>query len=1128
MSIISQTSSYAKSHDTSMSLSDEMHSTQQINFPLEIQTQLNNFFSLSLNNSISNSNISLNNFVSVQNISLFKEVLITSKDINAKFYSIEALLFLFTNYSNQISSTETLDIYSNLMALIFNIDSSLNNSLNSQINSNQQQKKIIYNLMIKLLCRIVRLNWSQISEMRNIYDTIFSYTNEDFSPSLIIPFDIFTELIYQFQSYDGIKNNPIQINKMQKVISEFKDSTLLQIFNYSMTILFSLFQHKFKTENMEEFMGYINKISKCLNECMDYEDDLNAKEDNYSKFEIKPVFIPNNRKRLKDKKLDIEVLSNLSQNLFDTYSSILKAMTTDNSISNEKILNKSSSSLKLLQKLLVMKVVYLDINKIQLLKIYQDGLGNILFNRKGFIHHSLICEMIYNFKKNYSYPDLLDNTLFFNYIYEFTNETLFEIKNNKKNDLMQGFIYLLRFFGYFSHNIKNYSIKKEKIEETLIKILTDFLDLNYSFFIMDIDDIVSSFGICGEGVFEKIIKLILLKIDESEKNNNFINLCFHIRFGCELLKNNYNILQEEKIVNSIEEKNISNFSFIKIESESKEEILISKFIGLIFSMIKKTVFPIKNPLFNTTLIHFINFFIKHFLNPYLKNNFLSIFNSVNESVKSSNSSNLLCYFIHIIVMLSQSNQDNNKKLIIKSLNLIKSNIIVEESYNINENQFRIYIGKIILKENELIESLQQLFILLLNNSDWLSFKLRKKFLQIFYYLYFKTSLPFTMKIGFINGEILKIKNKEKTYLINIIDSLVSSINEPNNYENMINVLMPSLEDLKNIFLSIDLKNIKDIIYILKLLKNITKNCGNRIQFSPSSMIPFKLFSIYIQIVQYYYKLAGQVKEIKDEEEKYQLQILPISYLIKIFSNFYKNKIIQFSTVLNSDYNLMKVVFNNLSDLIFSISIEDTFAYFNKFKNLFTALKIIYCDFIKEFPNICELSKFKLIVRMLILIYDLNDISEILIDINDIIYIIGKLKLENQPNIQFIFEDIEINNYLKQILSLLFNKIMLDDELIRNNINNLEQISKSIYILSKIYKDYYNNLFDDILKNSNLEDDEKEKTKNAFEDLNNIENHFSNFNELEKSVIDYDFLIFKRKIIEYYNKIKEIILYHVKK
>ena len=106
--------------------------------------------------------------------------------------------------------------------------------------------------------------------------------------------------------------------------------------------------------------------------------------------------------------------------------------------------------------------------------------------------------------------------------------------------------------------------------------------------------------------------------------------------------------------------------------------------------------------------------------------------------------------------------------------------------------------------------------------------------------------------------------------------------------------------------------------------------------------------------------------------------------------------------------------------------------------------------------------------------------------------------------------------------------MLDDELIRNNNNNLEEISKTIYILGKIYKDYYYKLFDNILTNSNLEDDEKEKTKNAFEELNNIENHFSNLNQLENSVIDYDFQIFKKKIIEYYNKIKEIILYHVKK
>ena len=124
MSIISQSSSNEKSNESSMTFSEEIPPIQKINFPSEIQNQLNNFFSISFNNSVLNSNILLNNYVSFENIFLFKGVLITSNDINAKFYAIEALIYLFTNYSNQISSIETLDIYSNLMALIFNSNNS--------------------------------------------------------------------------------------------------------------------------------------------------------------------------------------------------------------------------------------------------------------------------------------------------------------------------------------------------------------------------------------------------------------------------------------------------------------------------------------------------------------------------------------------------------------------------------------------------------------------------------------------------------------------------------------------------------------------------------------------------------------------------------------------------------------------------------------------------------------------------------------------------------------------------------------------------------------------------------------------------------------------------------------------
>lgn len=165
---------------------------------------------------------------------------------------------------------------------------------------------------------------------------------------------------------------------------------MLPIFEYANNILFALFQHEIKTEKIDDFICFINEILKCLNECLDYEDDINAKEDNYSQYEIKPVYIPNNKKRTRDKTLDANLLSNLIQNLFDTYSLILK-VTTD-----EK---KSCFSLLILQKLLVMKIMYLGENKNTILRIYQDGICSILFSKTAHINHENICKLIFYMRK---------------------------------------------------------------------------------------------------------------------------------------------------------------------------------------------------------------------------------------------------------------------------------------------------------------------------------------------------------------------------------------------------------------------------------------------------------------------------------------------------------------------------------------------------------------------------------------------------------------------------------------------------------------------------------------------------------------------------------------------------------
>ena len=71
---------------------------------------------------------------------------------------------------------------------------------------------------------------------------------------------------------------------------------------------------------------FINELSKCINECMEYEEILNIKCENYKKYEINPIYVPNNKKRSKDKTLNIESLILICRSLFDTHNIIAKLL----------------------------------------------------------------------------------------------------------------------------------------------------------------------------------------------------------------------------------------------------------------------------------------------------------------------------------------------------------------------------------------------------------------------------------------------------------------------------------------------------------------------------------------------------------------------------------------------------------------------------------------------------------------------------------------------------------------------------------------------------------------------------------------------------------------------------------
>lgn len=137
----------------------------------------------------------------------------------------------------------------------------------------------------------------------------------------MIPFLIFSELIYQFQ----LPNLPPK-NKLFKYISDFKDHALLHIYENATSFLINIFKQHVKFENIDHYLYFVKEIAKCLNECMDYEEDLNIKDENYKKFEIKPVYVPNNKRKSRDKTLDVETLNMIVKSLFDTHCVIARMM----------------------------------------------------------------------------------------------------------------------------------------------------------------------------------------------------------------------------------------------------------------------------------------------------------------------------------------------------------------------------------------------------------------------------------------------------------------------------------------------------------------------------------------------------------------------------------------------------------------------------------------------------------------------------------------------------------------------------------------------------------------------------------------------------------------------------------
>ena len=380
-----------------------------------------------------------------------------------------------------------------------------NNHINATVLQNNEKasesknEKLYMKSLIKLICRIIRVFYPQCNYFKKFVSIVINksliYNNDSNTIKIII--NIFTEVIYQFQTNFGLNKNTIQMTKYFGTLEEFKENSLITIFTYTCEAITNIINHKIQTDNFRDMLQLSKQAVLCLQECLDYSEDINIKEEDYNKYEIKPTYVPSPRRRGRDKKLNINALIGICQNLFDLYNLIVKTFisftqnintsNSSNTSNNNDTFNEtnldyyyiSEGVLKILNSLIVMKIQYLDTNKGRILKIYTSNLGGILFNQYGYIHHEYLCQIIYRLKKNYNYIDLTTgNETFWTLVLPYIENSINLISNKgdknliipldiiKNNNIIDssahsylpGSLYLLRFLGYFSHNIFKISL----------------------------------------------------------------------------------------------------------------------------------------------------------------------------------------------------------------------------------------------------------------------------------------------------------------------------------------------------------------------------------------------------------------------------------------------------------------------------------------------------------------------------------------------------------------------------------------------------------------------------------------------------------------------------------------------
>ena len=169
--------------------------------------------------------------------------------------------------------------------------------------------------------------------------------------------------------------------------------------------------------------------------------------------------------------------------------------------------------------------------------------------------------------------------------------------NSSPGNFLPGTLYLLRFLGYFSHNIYKISLNYQiKLKQFILSIFKILIETNFSNFEwgLDIGEISKGMGLLGEGVYIQILEDLVGYINNDFNDGNIINLCAKIKIGIELLKNNYRYIEEQRLTNKLNDNDLDCLSEIDLSDDKPEVNAIVNFIKCVFNIIRNIVIILVN------------------------------------------------------------------------------------------------------------------------------------------------------------------------------------------------------------------------------------------------------------------------------------------------------------------------------------------------------------------------------------------------------------------------------------------------------------------------------------------------------------------------------------------------------